>query len=384
MSELILDENGLIADSDPLYEKLDDWLDNEAYSRTIDTILEIPRDKWSNKLHFRLISAYSNKKEFNAAMEELGKLRPRCETPQDLARFYYMNGYIYFMSDREMLALSMYKLGIAEDPLNTSGLDLENECRDCLGYIEEDLRALHAAGADAVKKLAMRCMARPDKIDVADPDFELQLGWLFSKRILPGMTHCIDVDNYYKKYGGEEREAVLKMLAETYNITGRESLLEHIRNDRYCNLSIMVSDVLASMTGKPTFDPDILDDAGREAFENMKYFVRPFAEYLPRAGVLAWDINEKMGLVRYAHSCGMLTRDDYTGLMRALAELTKQSFASAEEYLRSLLFGCAVFAFDTDLWNISGSIVFLNNMLDLLPGCDLPDMKWKKPEKSAV
>lgn len=381
MSEFILDENGKLADSDPVFDKLDKWLDDEEYDKAIDAVLAVPREKWSNKLHFRLISAYNNKKDFKAALGELDKISPRCETPQDLARFYYMNGYIYFMSDREMLALSMYKLGIEEDPHNTSGLDLEKECRECLGYIEEDLGNLHAASADAVKKLAMRCVERPEKIDVADPDFELQLGWLFSKRVLPGMTGCIDVDNYYKKFGGEEREAVAKMLAETYKITSRESLMEFISNDRYCNLAMMADDVIASMRGKPTFDPDILDKAGREAFDNTMYFVRPFAEFLPRAGVLAWDIDEKMGLVRYAHSCGLLTREDYTASMHALADIAKEKFSSSEEYLRSLLFGCALFAFDTDCWNINGSITFLNNILGLLLGSELPDIKWKKAEK---
>lgn len=381
MSDFSLDENGKLSDSDPFYDKLDEWHDGGDFDRVISAVLEIPREEWSCKLHFRLISAYNNKKDFDSARDELEKLRPSCKSPQDLSKFYYMNGYIYFMTDREMLALSLFKLGIEADPGNTSGLDLENECRDCLDYIEEDLANLHSVSEEAVQKLAARCAETPDKIEADDPSFAVQLGFLFSVRILPGMTQGIGVSEFFKEYDGEEREAVLKCLAEKYTITDRKSLLEFIRKDRYCNLAAMVNDVMASLTGKPNFDIEILNPPGREAFENAKFFVRPFAEFLPRAGVLAWDINEKNGLVRYAYSCGIIGREDYVAAMIALSDSAKENFSSAEEYLRSLIFGCAMYAFDVDSWNINGAVDFIEKMLPLLLQSALPDIKWKKPEK---
>lgn len=381
MFEFALDENGRISDSDTIYDRLDEWHDNEDFDSIISAVLAVPREKWSNKLHFRLISAYNNKKDFDSAAKELEEIHNSCESPQDLAKFYYMNGYIYFMTDREMLALSLYKLGLEADPKNTSGLDLEAECRECLEYIDEDLNALHAASADAADKIAARGRQNPDKIDAADPDFMLQLGFLFAVRILPGMTHGIGIGDFFKKFEGEECEAVLKYLSEKFGITDRASLLEVIGKDRYCNLGMMVDDIMARLAGKPSFDPDILDRAGKEAFDNSTFFVRPFAEFLPHAGVLAWDINEKMGLTRYAYSCGLLSREDYSAAMLALTDTAKERFSSAEEYLRSLLFGCAMYAFDVDCWNIAGATEFMQKMLELLLNSDLPDMEWKKPRK---
>lgn len=382
MSEFTLDENGKISDSDPIYQKLDKQYDAGDYDGIIAAVLGVPREKWSNTLHFRLISAYNNKKDFEDSLNELKSIRPACETPVDLAKFYYMSGYVYFMTDKEMLALSLYKLGLEADPQNVSELDLENECNDCLEYINEDLNALHAASGDAVKKIAARCAEKPDKIDVADPDFVLQLGFLFAVRILPGMTRGLGMDVFDLKFEGEERETVLRCLAEFYHTTDNASFMEYIKNDRYCNLSSMVDDIMARLMGKPSFDPDILDRAGKEAFDNSTFFVRPFAEFLPKAGILAWDINEKMGLARYAYSCDLLGYDDYKAAMLALSDVAKANFSSSEEYLRSLVFGCAMYAFDVGEWNIGGAVEFLNRMLELLLQSDLPDIKWKKPEKS--
>lgn len=378
MSEFALDENGRISDSDPIYDKLDEWHDSEDFDSIIGAVLAVPRDKWSNRLHFRLISAYNNKRDFDSAVKELEEIHNNCESPQDLAKFYYMNGYIYFMTDKEMLALSMYKLGLEADPSNTSELDLENECRECLEYINQDLDALHAESAEAVKMIAERCAEISDKTAVDERGFALGLGSLFSVRVLPGMTRGIGGEDLFKKFEGEERETVLKCLSENYGITDRASLLEFISKNRYCNLGMMVNDIMARLMGKPSFDPDILDKEGREAFDNVTYFVRTFAEFLPRAGVLAWDINEKIGLARYAYSCDLLSDEDYSAAMMALTDTAKERFASSEEYILSLIFGCALYAFDIDCWNIGGATEFMKRMLVQLLHGDLPDMEWKK------
>lgn len=384
MSEYKLEENGKISDSDPIYEKLDEWYEAGSYDKIAAAVLEVPLEKRSTELNFRLISAYNNMKEFGKALEELTRLRPACQTPKELARFYYMSGYMYYMSDREMLALSLYKLGLEQDPRNETGLDLEKECRECLAYIDEDLDRLHDVGSFVAAEIRGRCDQFPEKIDASDPDFILQLCYLFSMRILPGMEHGLGVDDLFKTYDGTELEAVRRYLGDRLGITDRASLMEFVQHDRYCNLAMMATDAVAAIMGKPTFDIDILDEAGKEAFENTKFFMRPLAEFLPRAGLLAWDIDEKMGLSRYAFACGMISRDEYVGAMTAMSELSKARFASSEEYMRSLLFGCALYAFDSDCWNINGAAEFMKRMLELLLSSGLPDMRWKSPENGGM
>lgn len=381
MSEYILDEKGKIADGDPIYSDLDRWYDEGSYDKIAAAVLAVPCENRSNELDFRLISAYNNLKEYGKALAELTRLRPACESRRDLARFYYLSGYIYFMTDKEMLALSLYKLGLEQDPHNELGLDLEKECRECLSYIDEDLEGFHDACLFVSAQIGDRCAENPTKIDAGEPDFILQLCYLFSRRVLPGMERGLGIDDFFKKYEGAELEAVRRYFTERLGVTDRASLLEFIQRDRYCSLSVMANDALAALRGRPTFDEDILDEAGKEAFNNTKFFVRTFAEFLPRSGVLAWDIDEKMGLARCAFSCGILENDEYVGVMTGLAELAKEKFASAAEYLRSLVFGCALYMFDSDCWNINGASSFMKKMLELLLESDLPDMEWKSPEK---
>ena len=100
-----LNEKGQIKDTDPLYDTLDVWHDEDEYDKILETIYAIPREQWSNKLWFRVISALNNKGEFTEAKKEIGALNDRCETPAEMAKLFYMLGYIFYKSDQEYKAI---------------------------------------------------------------------------------------------------------------------------------------------------------------------------------------------------------------------------------------------------------------------------------------
>lgn len=75
------DKNDLIGDKDAIYNKLDKLCDQKMYDKIVETILDIPFERWSNRLWFRLISAYNNLKQFDKAELELKKIKDRCESP---------------------------------------------------------------------------------------------------------------------------------------------------------------------------------------------------------------------------------------------------------------------------------------------------------------
>ena len=89
---ITLDENGKISDDDKLYESLDKWFDDDEFAKIVEAVLGVPEEQWSVKLRFRLISAYNNLKEFAKSREQLIKIQPECKKPDELARFFYMNG----------------------------------------------------------------------------------------------------------------------------------------------------------------------------------------------------------------------------------------------------------------------------------------------------
>ena len=143
-TEIILDENGRVTPESPLYKQLDEWHEKDEYQNIVKAILEIPHENWSNKLWFRLISAYNNLEQYGKAAEELEKIAPLCDNPVDLSRFHYMHGYIYYREDQEYLAIAAYRRGIEADPDNSIGLNLEDEIKNCRGYIEKNLKKLRS------------------------------------------------------------------------------------------------------------------------------------------------------------------------------------------------------------------------------------------------
>ncbi|MDE6724126.1 MAG: hypothetical protein K2J79_00830, partial [Ruminiclostridium sp.] len=174
------DNTGIIKDDDAIYEKLDKWYDDKEYNKIADAVLDIPFERWSNRLWFRLISAYNNLKQFDKAGLELQKMKSRCESPADIAHWYYMNGYIQFMNNRMFSALHLYEDGLAADPEDTDELDLQQEIDDCWVQIKKDLKILHDISDNIVKDIKLNCSekADSDKIKLSDEQFTLELGFL--------------------------------------------------------------------------------------------------------------------------------------------------------------------------------------------------------------
>ena len=143
MANITLDENGKISDNDELYKVLDECYDKDEYDNIIAAVLSVPEEQRSVKLRFRMIGALNNKEDYDNSMRELKKILPDCKKPDEIARYLYMNGYIRFMNDKELAALTYYEAGVNADPDNTSGLDLPAEVSECKEYVEKDLNELH-------------------------------------------------------------------------------------------------------------------------------------------------------------------------------------------------------------------------------------------------
>lgn len=377
--EYTFDANGKILDTDKLYTTLDEWHDGDKFEEIVNKVTSIPREQWSVKLQFRLISAYNNLKRFDEARQELRDIQPSCHTPAQKARFFYMNGYICYMEDKEMVALSFYKQGLAVDPENTSKLDLDTEVRECEEYIEKELNKLSELSEKMYNDIKKACSEKPEseKADISEEEFTMYLGYLSAIRKLPGMERGMGFKNYFTKYEGEQKESAHKVLS-MFGITDRESMLKFYQNDRGCNLFGMYGDIPPFIAGKPRFDISQLNESGKEAFLNSVEFFKPFNKYLPSAGILAWDLCEKVGFLRLAYSCDIITNSDYCSAMLYISDGARKFFSSFEEYMISLAFGCGVWEFHFSNWNISSAMKYMRNMMPLLLGGDLPYIKWLK------
>lgn len=376
MAKITLDENGKISDNDELYKILDECYDKDEYDNIIAAVMSVPEEQRSVKLRFRMISALNNKEDFANSMRELEKIRPECKTPAELARFLYSNGYIRYVNDKEMAAMMYYEAGTNADPDNTSGLDLPAELAECKEIVEKDLGELHKLTEKICEDIDKRCAEKPEKRKLSDGEFTVLMGLVPSLRSIPATGTALGSDDFFVEFKDKDRENVAQWLKNSFGFHDLESFLKFSNTARGCNISGMFADVKALFLGKPNFDVKTLNPDGQYAFYNACMFIKPLYEYLPEAGVLGWDLSEKVGFCRLAFSCGILSKDDYLGAMKALKDAAKKSFSSAAEYLKSLVIGSAVYMFATDEWTIKGSMEFMKQTMSLMMRCDLADGEW--------
>lgn len=377
-----LDENGKFSKNNDLIRSIDEWYDNDEFEKIVNGILEVPRELWSTDLRRDLISAYNNLQQFDNSWRELDELKPLCDTPDLKAAYHYLSGYIYYSQDKEMMAISCYNSGKAADPDDTGERDFDSLIKECREYINDELKRLGRLADRINKDIKEACSAKPEseKFDNTEEQFTMLLGFLPGIRKIPGTDRALLFDEYFLKFEGEEKAAVLSMFDRFYGVHDRESFRDFFTSYSGCNLSNLYNDIPPYLAGKPNFDINELNDTGLEAFMNSAEFMKPFVEYLPDAGVLAWDICEKVGFARFAWSCDLITNTDYCTIMMMLTDQARENFSSFEEYMRSLAFGSGVYMFHTDQWNINDAIKFISTVMPMLLKSDLPHIKWKATE----
>lgn len=370
------DKNGKIDDGDELFDRIDEQLDNDEYDAVISEIMSIPREKQSNKLRFRLVTAYSNKRDFQKAREALEEVRPLCVSPNDNARYRYQRGYICYMNDKEILARRYFIEAAEIDPEYAKEIALEDDIADCDSIINENLSNFRELCKAVSADIKLQCSRSSEKKKLSDEEFRMRLGFFPALRPLPGFERAMGFEGYSDKLGGEERDKTRQWFANYYGVTNTESFYAMIQSHRDCNLARLTDDAMAFLTGSPNFDIKELNENGKFSFGNAAAFVRQFGTFLPRGGTHAWDIGEKTGFARHAHRCGIIGDDDYSRIMELLSNMAKERFSSWEEYMRSLIFGAAMFVYTLDEWNVAGAIRFTADMMKLIMRYDLAESSW--------
>lgn len=367
----------IILDNDEIFETLDKLYDEDKYDDIIGIITKIPRQKWSNKLWFRLIGAYNNSEKFGESLRELKEIFPRCQTHEDKARYYYQRGYICYKTDHELAARHLYERGLEADPDDT--LNLKAEIEECNGYIVEDMHKLAEICyrvRDTLRKHCASGMGRV-KYKISEDEFIMRLAYLPAIRRIPGTEHGLGFANLTKQFPDAEKPAVKAFLKRNFGIVDKKTLFNLCANGFSYNLATVLHNVCSSVAGEPDFDVNTLDKNGQEMFSDLTVFISSVARFLPeRGGVSAWDISEKIGFTRNAYACGLITEEDFRTYAGQLAELAKGSFPSFEEYLASLVIGSGMFMFIEDDRSIKSAIKFIDQNMPLVLEGDVPDLMW--------
>lgn len=364
-------ENGIISDNDPIYEQLDEWHDNDEYDKILETVYAIPREMWSNRLWFRAISALNNKKQYDEARKELDEIFERCETPKDKGRYYYMLGYIYYMEDKELKALYYYRKSMEVDPKR----DLIEDCAECQQYIDKGLENLEDIANNIIQTLNERMEEQTDKKEPDGDEFIMLLAFLPSIRKIPKLGKCIGLEKLFYKYNDDEKEIVKKFLFDAYGIKDRDTLKKAFRDE--FSIDTKYEDVKAYLNGNPYFDIDELNDKGRAGFDACKMYIEKIIDKVPDGGMVAWDISERIGLLRQAYACDMLTNSDYASGIVTFTDEAKKYYSSWEEYVRAVILGGGFYMFFISEFCFKDGFDFICNIGPVLIDSKVLDYKWE-------
>lgn len=337
--------------------------------------------------YFDLIGTYCNRADYQKAQEELDKIEPYCKTPADKARFHYSRGYINYATTSQLSALMEYRKGLREDPDDT--MNLKGECAYSRKLIKKEYEEMKRVVMNIIDLINQRYSktSEDDKTKVDDRAFQLLLGFHQSIRLpradnlslgFPNDNLFLGFDDYFAKFMGEKQESAKRFLEEAYHITDRESFFECIHHNPNLDMNGYIGDAIAHLNDKPNFDVNALDDDKKLSFLATVEFVKSFKDYLPDAGVIAWDLSEQIGLVRIAFACDIISEEDYCHSMSHLTDILKNRLSSFEEFARSFTFGSALLMFKVKSMNITKSTDFMFSVAGCLLMGTLLDTKWVK------
>ena len=371
--------DNFIPDNDAVYETLDKLYDEDKFTDIINEITKIPKEKWSNKLWFRLIGAYNSSERFGEASRELQEIFPRCRSNEDIARYWYQRGYSFYKTDHEFAAKHFYERGLAADPDDT--LNLKGEIEECNSFLLEDLHKLAEISNRVKITLEKHCASGMGRVKyrVSDEEFSMRLGYFPAIRRIPGTKFGLGFKDFLKTFSDDDKPVVREFLKKNFKITDKKSLDDLCNNNFSYNLSLLLHNVCSNVIGKPDFDTSKLDINGRELFSDLTVFFSYIAKYLPeRGGLSAWDICEKIGFARNSFACGIITEADYRAIVNKMTDFAKNSFSSFAEYLVSLVIGSGTFMFLEDNRSVKSAIRFINEMMPLVLEGDVPDIMWNE------
>lgn len=128
LSKIDMGSNQKIEDDHELYTVLDKWYEEDEHRAIVNTILQIPEEKWTQKLIIELACAYNNTYRCDETIE----LLKRYETDEEKtdARWYYMYAYAYHELEDYVQAMEYLDKSLKLNPTRESTLELLRECQE--------------------------------------------------------------------------------------------------------------------------------------------------------------------------------------------------------------------------------------------------------------
>lgn len=356
---------------DDINKKLDELEENGDYKGMVELLMTLPNDRRTLELAFVLISALVNFGDYKSAVTQLRGIFPLCKEPKELAQLYYYSGYaVTQLGGNPALGLSLMKEALVYDPKDELGLEIEQECRDCVDKFNAGIEQFHKLCIKAADVIHQKASEAKESGVLKGRELLAKMSFLNVFRLIPTLDEPLDPEGNDKPLVGEKREKLANWLSSAIGFTDHESLIKMFSESKIFNVSSMVNDAVAFIEGTPNFDPEVLDRRSRDFFGMFTVLVRCFADLMPPAGVLGWDIAKRTAVARSAYIAGIISEDEYCELTNELLNAA-ESFSGPADFLLSLVFGSALAAYDAENHSVMSACAALDLTMNETVECGL-------------
>lgn len=186
-------------------------------------------------------------------------------------------------------------------------------------------------------------LAEQDREILDEETFCTVLSGLPSFRRLPGVPEHMGFEGLYHCDTPENAQELKDYLQNVFGITDEETLIQqkqeffHIFNEYY--------DFACEWDGSPNFEVDELEEEGKAAYTHSRDFSALLRDFVGQQGYAAWDIGERIMLIRAACACGIIDDNTAIRLIVDEAKIANELFDNFGDYAISALCGCVYFMF---------------------------------------
>lgn len=211
-------------------------------------------------------------------------------------------------------------------------------------------------------------------IHLSKERFIFCLGAISATRMINGIDQHMGFEKHYYCKDEAKREMTRFHLRKMYGFDSEKSLLE--AGNRMFTCGVDYKNFITFWNNEPSFDKNKLSPDARDFFNHCKDFARFFYPYLKETGMWAWDINERIGMLRAALACGIINEERFNAFSSELADMALEHFSDWEEYALSCLAGSAYFMYKQSNGELEHALHFMEMNATIIEHIMKNDRVW--------
>ena len=177
--------------------------------------------------------------------------------------------------------------------------------------------------------------------------FTFCMGAISATRKMPGIDQHMGFQELYHCHDEASKEIVRFNMQKMFGISDFKSLLQ-VGNQMFSS-GKDYDQFYSFWNNNPDFNLDELPPETKDAFLQCKAFARYFYPYLKESGMYAWDYNERIGLLRAACACDIISEQQFFDLTQEMVDRALSKYHNWKEYAISCMGGAAYFMFKNSL-----------------------------------